>query len=727
MFRRCRGRVSPGSASDRPIALVLRHNRALALGPALALGVLINHLRPITTVVFAVALASGSFAESQPPPRVLFVDAAATGANHGSSWMNAFVDLQSALDVAQSGDEIWVAHGRYMPSRRTIPDDPRSATFGLIAGVALFGGFAGGETARAQADPFMNETILSGDFNGDDGQRDCSTVSNCCATHEGAGCDDPLCNELICGEGGGDSCCSGQFSWDETCVFRATRLCTHLTLHNSDNAYHVLTGSAFPEPAALLDGLTITGGNADITQCVTFECWGGGLYNNGASIQLSRCRFKLNSAYNGGGGLFTAGPHSVVVRDCEFVDNDYSGWFDFGSAPLMTNSCFRDNLGNGADLEGGSVLDSVFERNSLYGLNVEGTAEVHRCRFNENGRAGLVSSNALLLVRDSMFVRNNGPGIGLSFGVSALVTDCTFRGDSIGCAESSALIDRCVFVESSGDLSTTLFTQFGSFDVRNSLFLGNTSRSRGAAAGVSDGVGLFTNCLFAGNHSTGRSIVSVSHGLKGSFASFQNCTFANNRTGFDQPTLEASSTIGADDLTVLVGNCLFWGNQDATGFGGERAQILNINSHSDLRINNTIVAGWTGLLGGVGNSGADPLFVDANGPDDIPGTGDDDLRLQANSPAINAGDPTFTPDLGQTDLSGVPRVLCGRVDIGAYEFGIGDFNCDRRFDLSDFRHFPFCMFGPDVHSLGPGCEAFDFDANSDIDLLDFAGFQRTIE
>ena len=69
----------------------------------------------------------------------------------------------------------------------------------------------------------------------------------------------------------------------------------------------------------------------------------------------------------------------------------------------------------------------------------------------------------------------------------------------------------------------------------------------------------------------------------------------------------------------------------------------------------------------MGNIDADPLFVDADGPDDIPGTEDDDLRLSAGSPCINTGDPDFVPEPDETDIDGDARVIGPGVDIGADE------------------------------------------------------------
>ncbi|MCP4129344.1 MAG: DUF11 domain-containing protein, partial [Gammaproteobacteria bacterium] len=105
-------------------------------------------------------------------PGTIYVDAGkTTGANNGASWSDAFTSLQSALDIAHAGHQIWVAEGVYTPSQRSEKNDPRSATFKLIGGVALYGGFAGipgQEGDLSLRDWQAYPTVLSGDIDGND-------------------------------------------------------------------------------------------------------------------------------------------------------------------------------------------------------------------------------------------------------------------------------------------------------------------------------------------------------------------------------------------------------------------------------------------------------------------------------------------------------------------------------------------------------------------------------
>ncbi len=98
------------------------------------------------------------------------------GANNGSSWPDAYKYLQDALADANSDfnvDQIRVAQGVYTPdtdSANPNGNGNRYATFQLINGVTIYGGFPTGGAKLAQRNPNAYETILSGDLDGDDVQ-----------------------------------------------------------------------------------------------------------------------------------------------------------------------------------------------------------------------------------------------------------------------------------------------------------------------------------------------------------------------------------------------------------------------------------------------------------------------------------------------------------------------------------------------------------------------------
>lgn len=85
-------------------------------------------------------------------PAIIRVAPEGNDANDGSSWAAAKAQVQSALDAAwlAGGGEVWVKEGTY------------AEHLTLAAWVDLYGGFAGGESARSQRDPAAHTTVLDG-------------------------------------------------------------------------------------------------------------------------------------------------------------------------------------------------------------------------------------------------------------------------------------------------------------------------------------------------------------------------------------------------------------------------------------------------------------------------------------------------------------------------------------------------------------------------------------
>ncbi len=191
----------------------------------------------------------------------------------------------------------------------------------------------------------------------------------------------------------------------------------------------------------------------------------------------------------------------------------------------------------------------------------------------------------------------------------------------------------------------------------------------------------------------------------------------------DNPTVRSCTITGN---SADRGGALFCTNQDSDPVVTN--SILWDNAPTEISVEwgypvvtyCDVQGGWAGA----GDIDADPLFVDPDGPDGDPDAWtDNNYRLRGNSPCVNAGDPAYVPADGETDLNGGPRVLCGRVDMGAYEYGFGDYNCDGEVDLGDYAAWDGCCRGPDAGPYDTGCEPFDADYDGDVDLLDFAEFQ----
>jgi len=106
---------------------------------------------------------------AQGQGNVYYVDDGAAAGGAGDTWGTAFQNIQQALDVADDGDQIWVADGVYYPDEGpTQTDNDRSESFLLKDGVAVYGGFAGTESNLSERDWIANKTVLSGDIDKND-------------------------------------------------------------------------------------------------------------------------------------------------------------------------------------------------------------------------------------------------------------------------------------------------------------------------------------------------------------------------------------------------------------------------------------------------------------------------------------------------------------------------------------------------------------------------------
>ncbi len=388
---------------------------------------------------------------------IIYVDGDVAGANDGSSWVDAYNYLQDALaeaDFSEKPVEIRVARGVYRADRGggNTPDD-REATFQLINGVSIKGGYAGfGEPEPNERNIELYETILSGDLNRND--REVAELFDLP--------DEPS---------------------------------------RAENSYHIVTGSGTDE-TAVLDGFRISGGNANGEVPASA---GGGLYNDTGSPMLIDCTFYANSARDDGGGIFNLWNSNPSLIKCIFSKNsaDWNGggiynWMD--SSPTLTDCTFSGNSGQ----SGGGMANEDNSNSTLI-----------NCIFISNSAetgGGMVNTTSSPTLTDCTFDGNSsksGGGIVNSFGSNSILTGCIFKGNfSSGAGggmenlrDSNPAVINCRFMENSADWDGGGMSNKKNSNpiLTNCIFAGNTAvRSGGGIYNDFSGPQL-THCTFSGN------------------------------------------------------------------------------------------------------------------------------------------------------------------------------------------------------------------------------------
>jgi len=413
-----------------------------------------------------------------------------------------------------------------------------------------------------------------------------------------------------------------------------------------DNAYTVVTGSG-TEPNAVLDGFIITGGNANGPSDFPYMYErGGGLFSYRGSPTIKNCTFKVNAAASYGGALA-----------------NYQG------KPLIESCTFRANYstGGGAGINNwasdATIRNCTFTWNNVYFqkwggamYNRDCNPKLEGCTFTDNyggGEGGAISNdNSDANLVDCRFVGNVA-------GMGGAVENTN------GCFPT---FTQCTFVENSaGDWGGAMLNyNYSGPTLINCAFFAN--ESGGAGGGVYNRYCqtniTLVNCLFDGNKAsqTGGGLANFDTNIQ-----LINCTFAANFSpSGNAVACEAGGPTSSTHVTLT--NSILWD-------GG--AEIVK-------SIDDVVTVTYSDVQGGAagtGNIHLNPLFVDAWGFDMIAGNEDDDLRLAAHSPCIDAGANYAVPLEITVDLSGHVRfsddpatVDTGNgsppiVDMGAYEFG----------------------------------------------------------
>ena len=614
-----------------------------------------KHLRTISTLFVFLALTLATLpATSVSAAGTCYVDADAVGANDGTSWADAYTNLQSALGDSPC-TEVWVAAGVYKPTAGT----DRAATFQLKDGVGVYGGFTGTETTREERDWEINITVLSGDIDGNDITDPTGVVT------------------------------------DPANIIGA-------------NSYHVVISSSVTE-TAVLNGFFITAGLANDPydeECNGLNC-GGGMFNDNSSPTLTNITFSGNSAEHMGGGMYNdnSSPtlNTVTFSSNTSVAGDGGGMFNSDSSPALTNVAFYDNW---AHLFGGGTGNQPNNHSTLMNVTFSGNQATlgggmsNRDSSNPtlsnvtfNGNLGYDSGGGMYnfnqsspMLTDVVFSGNiSGTGGGMNnyVGCSPTLTNVTFSDNQANSGggmynnTSAVALTQVLFSGNQGVNGGAMHNFQSSVTMTNITIAGNVATGEGGGI-YNDGSGYFiqdnimvlTQVLFSGNK-------GVNGGAMHNFQS--SVTMTNINMAGNLATGQGGG-IYNDGSDPYIQNTLIWGNQ--SGSGGDN--LFNSGSSGPI-IRYSLVGGcnpggaWNSLCGTDGGNNladTDPLFVAPEPASSAPTTAGD-YRLQDASPAINMGDNAA--DLGGTgpltatiqtitqDLDSNPRFVRVFVDLGAYE------------------------------------------------------------
>ena len=407
--------------------------------------------------------------------KIIYVNTAATGTNDGSSWQNAYKDLQDALQIAKKPDAIWIAKGTYFPTKT----NDRSISYDMKNGVSIYGGFEGNETSAAKRDFEKNKTILSGNIgNATDSLDNSYRLINAIDIQDVTYLDGV---EIAYGN---------------------ANLSSNIALPTNKG----LSGAGL----YITTTIPLTASKLEVSNCKIYNNFakydGGAIFFDCSKpdkmyINVKKCKFYNNTATRGGAiNISENSPLSITIDSCSFFSN--TGKYICGGLFIeatsgkefntdIKNSNFLSNSSSGGD--GGDIHFSVFNNsNNYYTINVnksffnksknpttailvDAKAElnIYASRFTNTG--GILTVRTDVKINNSVFF-NNGPCI---IGGLKVLKNCIFyRNDKISDIRilngEILYFDNNLFVSNFDIFTMNIALKPQNIYLRNSIFINNS-------------------------------------------------------------------------------------------------------------------------------------------------------------------------------------------------------------------------------------------------------------
>ena len=345
--------------------------------------------------------------------------------------------------------------------------------------------------------------------------------------------------------------------------------------------------------------------------------WNGLIIQNAKdTVILDYCHFSFGKSVNSQRSTVNGHGSEFKVQGSEF--NCGGALRIYNSIVNITNTTFYHNLtdskGGALYAEHSSINISNCEVDSNFGFNDEGVY-MHG--------AGFQFSNCDVMMEDMYFHDNYCANC---YGGGANFDSCNVYVNNAVFEDNYAVNAAGMGIQRSNDYDVKIY---------NCLFDNNISYHYGGAMAMATSSPLIQNVTMTNNYT-----IAAGGGALQFYSEarpvFENCIIWGNDWYGEHNAISDGSQI------------FVWGSDCAPEFYNSILQ----GGYKEVHGNSSIAVYDTATM-----LDSDPMFVDIQNRD---------FRLQAGSPAINSG--SFDTDgIPSKDLSGNPRIVGDRIDIGCYE------------------------------------------------------------